>query len=135
MAAGSFLDRKPAPQMPAVYACRACSDSGLIPIAGIAQSNNYDYEGLFTSNIPCVCSGGDLYRREFEMRANPPKCRCGRMAAHCLLVVPICEGCWPEMFAEFRETRDAGLILRKWKAPEDVKRTDDLSRQLMREGV
>jgi hypothetical protein len=101
-----------APKMPVIFACRACSDSGLIAIAGIPQADKY--EDLFSANVPCVCAAGDFWRPEFAVRANPPKCRCGRVAVHCLLTAPVCEDCWPEMFAEFRATRDPGLVRRNW---------------------
>lgn len=84
------------------HACAACLDSGLVPISAQAER----YEDLFTTNIPCVCVTADQWRVEFQLRENPPVCKCGARATDCLLTDrPTCRRCFQAAWNPERDKR------------------------------
>jgi hypothetical protein len=127
MAASSFMSRKPRAEDAPRFGCTLCRDGGLAPIPGATQTEKY--VDLFATNIPCACAAGDQWRREFELRENPPKCACGHRAILCLLSErPVCRQCFGDVLTEYREAmaaRVGGYSTPKawtgWKKPTDFK--------------
>lgn len=124
MASSSFLNR-PVSVIKPKFGCSNCQDGGLIPIAGATQTEKY--ADLFATNMPCVCAAGDQWRPEFDLRAEPPKCACGRKAVYCVLSDrPVCKTCFGDVVAEYREAMAARVggysapkVWKGWKKPTD----------------